>query len=516
MAPPRAAAIAFPVTDRTSWAKINDLFHQALDRPASDRDAFLDRACRDDRALREEVASLVASHLEADAFIERPAIEIETDRPPAGPPVAAPGQTIGHYRIIRVLGEGGMGVVYLAHDERLGRDVALKALTPQFTSDPTRRERLRNEARSAAALTHPGIATVYALEEFDDQTYIAAEFVPGHTLREEIGRGPSPASAVIATGLNLARALEAAHDRGIVHRDLKPENIIRTPAGGVKILDFGLARMRDTADRAAMYSTAATLLGTPAYMSPEQIRGDAVDFRSDLFALGIVLHELATGAHPFAHGSLVSAIATILEADPAPLAGAAALRPSSATGLADLDRIVATCLQKSPDARFASTHDLVAALERAQLARHATAAAPIAPTRAALWWWQLHQAIASGAYLLMLVPLWFARAWMPAPIGSWVFLAALIAVLVASTLRLHVWFTVREIPDESPGQRTRAARWIRAADIAFISTLVVASWLTLSTRVEAAALFLTAAVGALVAFAIIEPATARAAFKAQD
>lgn len=510
------------MTERATWAKVNDLFHQAIEQPPGERNAFLDRACEGDRALRDEIASLVAAHLEADAFIERPAAEIEAAAPVALP-AAAPGETIGHYRIERVLGEGGMGIVYLAQDTKLGRAVALKALAPRFTSDPVRRDRLRREARAAAALTHPGIATVFALEEFGDHVYIAGEFVPGETLRDEARRGPAPAPRVIATGMALARALAAAHDRGVVHRDLKPENIIRTPGGDLKILDFGLARMRETGDHGAARSTGATLLGTPAYMSPEQIRGDAVDFRADIFALGVVLYELATGVNPFFRGDLVGAIARILEAEPAHLIDAVPAGLSTAAGLSNLDGIVARCLEKSPDARFASTHDLVAALEGAQLMNAApppvsrsASATRIAPTRAALWWWQLHEAIASGSYLLMLLPLWLARAWMPAPVGSWVFLAALIAVLVASTLRLHLWFTVREIPDESPAQRTRAGRWIRAADVAFVIVLLIASGLTLSTSVEAAALFLTAAVGALIAFAIIEPATSRAAFSASQ
>jgi serine/threonine protein kinase len=504
------------VTDRASWAKVNELFHQALDRPAAERAAFLDTACRDDRALRDEVASLVESHDHAEHFIEQPPATTAAASGTAQPDDALDGRTIAHYRIVRRLGAGGMGVVYLADDLTLGRSVALKALAPQFTRDPTRRERLRQEARAAAALTHPGIAAVYALEDVGDHLYIAGEYVPGETLRAEIGRGPAPASHVLATGLALARALEAAHARGIVHRDLKPDNVIRTPAGDVKILDFGLARMHDASSNlATMHGTASGLFGTPAYMSPEQIRGDAVDSRSDLFSLGVVLHELATGGAPFAGASAPSIIASILEAEPGRIADRVPAMLSTATGLADLDRIVTRCLQKSPDARYASTRDLVADLERTQLSRRASAQrdADIVPTRAPLWWWQLHQAIASGSYLLMLLPLWLTRTSMPAPTGTWVFLAALIAVLVASTLRLHLWFTVREIPDESPGQRTRAGLWIRAADIAFVAVLVVATGLTFSTYVEAAALFLTAAVGALVAFTIIEPATSRAAFR---
>jgi len=501
------------VTHAARWARVNELFHEALAVPEERRGAFLDVACGSDRALREEVATLLESHDRADEFMERPAGYV-SDLPLPSAAHARAGDTIGHYTIKRLLGEGGMGVVYLALDTTLGRDVALKAVAPRFTDDPARRDRLRREARAAAALTHPNIATVYALEEIDGQVYIAGEFVPGATLRDELRHGAMPAARVIATGLALARALAAAHERGIIHRDLKPENVIRTPAGEIKILDFGLARVASagvpgpaTADHAAM--------GTPAYMSPEQIRGDAVDFRSDLFSLGVVLYELATGAAPFAGPDAASTLARILESDPVPLVDRVPAPLATAPGLPELARIVATCLRKAPDARFSSTHQLVSALERAASGR--SAAAPRAgsvgavETRGthALFWWQFHQAVASGLYLLMLVPLWLARSSISA--GAWLFLAALVGAIVASTLRLHLWFAVRELPGESLAQRRRVAGWIRAADVVFVVVFGIASGLTISTHVELAVLFLTAAVGALVAFAVIEPATARAA-----
>ncbi len=501
------------MTHAARWARINELFHQALAEPPDRRDAFLDAACGSDRVLREEVATLLASHEEAGEFIEHPAARVLD--PGAAYPHARAGETIGHYTIKRVLGEGGMGVVYLADDTTLGREVALKAVAPQFTGDPARRERLRREARAAAALTHPNIATVYALEEIDGQVYVAGEFVPGETLRDELGGGAMPAPRAIAIGLALARALAAAHDRGIVHRDLKPENVIRTPAGDVKILDFGLARMPATGSTSAVTKDHATL-GTPGYMSPEQIRGDAVDFRSDLFSLGVVLYELASGVAPFTGRDAASTLARILESEPAPLADRVPAPLSEALGVSDLARIVTTCLRKAPDARFSSTHHLVRALERAAIGEAAAAPHHQLPATStgrgthAFFWWQFHQAVASGSYLLMLAPLWLARTWIPDSI--WLFLAGLVSVLVASTLRLHVWFAVRELPAESPAQRRRAGRWIRLADITFVVVFAVASGLALSTHVEAAVLFLTAAVGALVAFAVIEPATTRAAF----
>jgi len=499
------------VTRVPEWARINDVFHQALALPAGQRPAFLARACGDDPALLAEVSSLIAAHEQDEAFLERRAVpRVEAARAPIG-------QLVGHYRIVQVLGEGGMGVVYLADDTRLGRQVALKALPPGFAANPDRRARLQLEARAAAALTHPGIATVYALEEFDGQVYIAGEYVPGETLRDELSRGPQPAPRVIDTALGLARALAAAHDRGIVHRDLKPENVIRTPVGDVKILDFGLARVRETARPADSDTGAGLILGTPAYMSPEQIRNDAVDFRSDLFSLGAMLYELSTGAPPFAGSTGASTIARILEADPARLPARVPAGLATAAGLDRLARIVDTCLQKDPDKRFQATGELVTALERAREAAQLASSAPpaplaVAPTRQATWWWQFHQAIASVGYAVMLVPLWLAHAWMPGWTGTALFLAGVAAVLVAVTLRLHLWFTARELPAEWAVQRRRAGRWIRLADVLFVAVFALAGAAALDGHAGAAGLFLTAALGSLVSFAIIEPATARAAF----
>ena len=354
--------------DTEDWRRINDLFHRALEEAPERRAAFLDESCGGDEALRQEVASLLEAHARAADFIEAPAQTLtDLDADPTGAGAALVGSQIGQYRIERVLGEGGMGVVYLAEDVRLGRTVALKALAPRYTGDAARRERLRREARAAASLTHPGIATVYALEEFDGQIFIAGEYVPGETLREELARGPLSAMRSLETALGVARALAAAHDRGIVHRDLKPENIVRTGSGDVKILDFGLARFRDPPPSLAHLTDDGMILGTPAYMSPEQIRGTAVDGRSDLFSLGIVLYELVAGQHPFAGSDPASTIARILEAEPARLGDLPPAARWNPAVLGALEDVVTTCLRKVPDQRFRSAHDLIEALEHARL-----------------------------------------------------------------------------------------------------------------------------------------------------
>ncbi|MCL4812871.1 MAG: serine/threonine protein kinase, partial [Vicinamibacteraceae bacterium] len=362
-----------PSPDRDVWARVTDLFTRALERPAAERDAFIDGEAAGDVRLAEEVRSLIATHERAAGFIERPAVEdAGADAPRAresppdasGSPPDVEGRMVGHYRLHRVLGEGGMGVVYLAEDTRLRRRVALKALAPRYTGDAVRVERLRREARAAAALAHPGIATIYALEEIDGQLFIASEFVEGETLRDELRRGAAGPERARQTALALARALGAAHARGIVHRDLKPENILRTPAGGVKILDFGIARFDDAPETLMSLTVEGTVLGTPAYMSPEQIRGGPVDARSDIFSLGIVVCELATGVHPFGGdaGGPASTIARILEDSPVGLVTLAGASGGDDAALR-LDQVIRTCLQKSPSARFPSADALADALE---------------------------------------------------------------------------------------------------------------------------------------------------------
>jgi hypothetical protein len=474
------------------WAVINDLFHRALDEPPERRPAWLDAACGSDAQLRAEVESLLAAHDDPGVLLDR--------KPPT---------TIGPYRILRAIGAGGMGVVYLAEDTRLGRTVALKALTPESTDDPVRRERLRREARAAASLSHRGIATVYAFEEIDGAPYIASEFVPGDTLREESLRGPLSTDRVTSTAIALAEALAAAHARGLIHRDIKPENIIRTSHGDVKILDFGLVRDVEvsgapTAPGAAKLTRDGAVLGTPAYMSPEQIRQGPIDPRSDLFALGAVLYELATGTHPFAGATPAATIANVLERDPAPFAGR-------------LDPIVRRCLRKTPDARYASALDLRDALEGVRGAGGAFASADPRSTtaRPILWWWQFHQAMTVLAYLSLLVPLWYAKDWIGGASGLVMFLAALAAVLSATTLRLHLWFTVRWYPTEWPAQQRRSRHWIRTADIVFVASIFTTVGLTMTAHNRVAVLLVAAAVAVLVSFAIVEPATTRAAFSSR-
>ena len=509
--------------DPDRWQRLNEVFLAAIEQDPGRRAAFLDEACAGNPVLRAEVESLVVSHEQAGSFMEAPAYEAEAERPGADPADALVGRRLGQYVVIRMLGQGGMGVVYLAEDTRLGRHVAIKALAPEFSQLDKRRERLQLEARAAAALSHPGIATVYALEEFGEKLYLIGEYVRGATLRDELARGPLAPGPLLDTGLQMARALAAAHDRGVIHRDLKPENVIRTPAGVIKILDFGLARFQSRAPAdsgAARLTEEGAILGTPAYTSPEQLRGWEVDCRADIFALGILLYELGCGVHPFAGSDSASTVARILESEPV---DAAELTPSIPRGLA---RAIRRCLQKDREQRYPTARELIEDLERdeetiAEAVSQSSRRTPAlqnadegAGSRlTARWWWQFHQLCVSVFYYAMLYPLWKAKDWIARPWGSVLFLGALAAVAVAANLRLHLWFTLRFYPAELGAQRGRLFQWIRGSDAILTLLFVVTAAAVADSHAVVATLFIAVAIGAFLGFAVIEPATTRAAFR---
>jgi predicted Ser/Thr protein kinase len=491
--------------DRHRWARIADLFDRALSVRDEDRAAWLIAICGSDAALHDEVSSLLRVHERAGAFLTTP-VSITTPPPdPAALPV--PTLPLGPYRVQRVLGMGGMGVVYLAEDSRLGRLVAMKAVAPAYTSDADRSERLRREARTAALLVHPNIATVFSLEIFDGQTFIVSEYVPGETLREELARGPLPAADALATARTICLAAAAAHARGIVHRDLKPENIVRTPDGVIKILDFGLATTAETA--AASLTGDGAALGTPAYMSPEQIRGRRVDARSDQFALGVLMYELLTGVHPFLARTPAATLARILEAEAEPQPLTHDVHDLPPAVVETLAAIVMRCLQKAPEGRYPDTAALVSALE--SLSRPDPVIETHGPAPRAVWWWQFHQATVTAAYVLLLLPLWRVRHMSEAGFGSPIFLLALVAVVVAGALRLHLWFAMRQYPDQWLDQHTQARRWIRAADVTLAAMLLMAGVMAAATDSTSAPLLVAAGASVAVTFLIVEPATTRAA-----
>jgi serine/threonine-protein kinase len=415
-----------------------------------------------------------------------------------------------------------MGVVYLAEDSRLGRTVALKAVAPRFIGDPARRERLRREARAAALLHHPGIATVFALEEIDEHLYIAGEYVPGETLRDELARGPLTPARAIETTLAVTRALAVAHERGVIHRDLKPENLVRTPAGDMKILDFGLARIHNPASAEVALSGDGTVLGTPAYMSPEQIRGAAVDARADLFALGVILYELVTGVSPFAGHDPASTIARILEAEPDRLRDRVPATVAAVT-IGPLERVVHTCLRKRAEDRFPSARELVVALEDARAAIAGTVngaqglAAP-EPARLpgrAVWWWKFHLAAAAAGYAILLYPLWRLRDFSE-PLGTPLFVGGLIGATAAGAIRLHSWFAVDLDRARWRREYRQSRPWRLAGDVLMTSVLGLEGLIALLAREAWGILLVAASAAVLVAWAVVEPATTRAAFESDE
>jgi len=274
------------------------------------------------------------------------------------------GTTLGHYRIVEQIGAGGMGVVYRAHDERLDRNVAIKVLPEEVAADPDRLARFEREARAVAALSHPNILEIHDFGSEGGVTYAVMEMLEGRNLRDTVGEGQLPLRTITDYAVQIAGGLAAAHDRGIVHRDLKPENLFVTRDGHVKILDFGLAKLREPEQDLATETPTATLMtspgtvvGTVAYMAPEQISGHPADHRSDIFALGVVLYEMLAGKRPFLGATAAETTAAILKDEPEPLSTVSTTAPPA------LASIVSRCLEKDPKDRFRSALDLALAIQ---------------------------------------------------------------------------------------------------------------------------------------------------------
>ncbi len=309
------------MTRAERWKAIERLYHEAAERPREERPAFLEAACAGEDALRREVESLLAS--DGDTFLREPALDVAARQAGREGIRSFVGRRLGSYEVLSLLGVGGMSDVFRARDTTLGREVALKLLPRELAADPERLRRLDREARLLASLNHPGIATLHGFEQADGERFLVMELVPGTTLAEHLGRGPMPVAEAVAVSRQVAEALEAAHEKGIVHRDLKPANVKVTPDGRAKILDFGLAKALEATATEPADTTPTdertredVILGTPAYMSPEQARGQPVDRRTDVWAFGCCLYEALSGARAFAGHTTSDTLAAVLEREP--------------------------------------------------------------------------------------------------------------------------------------------------------------------------------------------------------
>src|SRR5688572_28748499 len=361
--------------DNDRWNHVDQLLQSALDVPGVERDAYLRNACGGDDRLEDEIRSLLAAHDRADRFLGAPAIDLAA-RELAGArgddgsqadvdPLI--GQTLSHYRIVEKLGVGGMGVVYKAEDSRLHRPVALKFVSGGLASDAEALSRFQREARTASALNHPHICTIYDIGEQDGRSFIAMEYLEGAPLKDRLADGPLGLDTVLRLGIQIADALDAAHTAGIIHRDIKPANIFIGSRDRVKVLDFGLAKMRTTDRHQVDVTTMAgtrqgVVMGTVAYMAPEQARGEAVDHRADFWSVGLVLYEMVNGTRP------AQAVRFPVEASP------------------ELERIVSKCLETERELRYQHAADLRTDLERLKRGQGATVAPQAALGRRRTRW----------------------------------------------------------------------------------------------------------------------------------
>jgi serine/threonine protein kinase/TolB-like protein/Tfp pilus assembly protein PilF len=350
------------------WRRLEALFYEALELKPEARADFLDRRCGGDTELRREVETLLDSAEKPMDFLEKPVIEaahrmMDQDHRDS----IAPGTHLAHYEIISMLGAGGMGEVYLAHDMHLRRKVALKMLAPELTRDERGLRRFEHEARAASALNHPNILTIHEFGQANGMHFIASEFIEGATVRQRLAAGRLELNTAIEIAIQIASALSAAHSSGIVHRDIKPENVIVRSDGIVKVLDFGIAKLSEKKVGETIRRWATTVgsstsepgmvLGTAKYMSPEQARGTEVDGRSDIFSLGAVIYELVTGRSAFEGGTASDIIAEILKVEPPSPVDFAPEVPH------ELERMIGKALRKDRETRYQSVKDLLIDLQ---------------------------------------------------------------------------------------------------------------------------------------------------------
>jgi len=351
--------------DCEQWKQVEALYNAALEIDVGEREEFLTVASAD-VALRREVLSLLSSAERTDSFLEEPLTSVGLMLMNAEPE-SLKGEIIGYYQLLELLGRGGMGEVYLAHDPRLNRRVAVKLLPAAIVDDKERVRRFEQEARATSAISHPNVAHVYEIGEAHGRRFIAMEYVHGSTLRQALRRGPLEVYEAVEICIQIAIALAAAHEAGVVHRDIKPENIVIRVDGYVKVLDFGLAKLvedrlyagtPEATSLPSLHTGPELLMGTSGYMSPEQVRRQTADERTDLWSLGVVLYEMLAGRRPFSEQESREVIVSILEREPEPIGSVRNGLPGA------LQEIVAKALQKRMEDRFQSAREMVDELRR--------------------------------------------------------------------------------------------------------------------------------------------------------
>jgi serine/threonine protein kinase/tetratricopeptide (TPR) repeat protein len=364
-----------PSPDR--WKQIEALFHESLELKTEARAAFLDERCGSDKDLREEVEALLEQAAGSLDLLRHRIVEAAQGLA-AGAVTLAPGTGVSHYQIVSLLATGGTGQVYLAEDTTLKRKVAIKVLSPAYTRDEAGLLRFEREAQAASALNHPNIVTIYECGQVDDLHFIVSEFVEGRTLRQKLSNGRLELNTTLEIAIQIAGALEVAHSAGIIHRDIKPENVMVRNDGLVKILDFGIAKLgkaptllHTTDVRSSVLTQPGMLIGTVAYMSPEQATGKELDSRTDLFSLGVVLYEMATGATPFPSETAGAVIERMLTQPPiAPLY----LNPDIPT---ELENIITKSLRKDPTLRYQHAGEMRSDLQQLKQASDSQMQAPV-------------------------------------------------------------------------------------------------------------------------------------------
>ena len=386
------------------WRHLDKVFIEALQLPPEARVPFVERACGTNDVLRADALSLLVAADASGRFLAKPALDRLAEGV-ANERRLRPGDHLGAYTVVQLLGSGGFGEVWRARDERLARDVAIKVLLSLYSTDTEGVRRFSDEARAAGTLNHSNILTVHDVGEHEGVPYLVSECLEGESLRQRMKSGPLTPDEVVVIAVGIARGLSAAHSRGIVHRDLKPENVFLRSDGVPKILDFGLAKLLPTiSDRTSAPSDTLTgiIAGTAAYMAPEQVRGERVDERADLFTLGVMLYEMLGGRHPFKQASTFETLHAILTTDPP---NVSTLHRTVSLPLA---RIVMRLLKKDREARFQSAGDLAWALEQVEqhLDDHLVPFQP--PTKTPPFWsrqWFIPVAVASTS-AAVLIAVW--------------------------------------------------------------------------------------------------------------